>query len=1311
MSATTRRVPSSTEVEQLLLRDARVQDACVVGEGQAAVVWVVPRRAVRVEALEALLREHLGGEVPPVALIDALPTGEAGGPDSRALANLAPATPARLARLEARLRESGHEAVALAGPNHPEERFEPLDELFPPALHPRQGNATAAQARESSAPVGDAGGRPSLVDSGPRVAPPGNPAVLPDALRRVVELHPDRTVTFIDTEGARETLRYVELRDEALQLLGGLQARGLKKGDRVMFLLEKPAEFIRAFWACTLGGVVPVPMAVPPSLERTNAGMARVLSVAERLGNPLVFCGASSVSALEALGMRALSLSSLDRSAAGTPVALEQGDPAILSFTSGSTGRPKGVVLSHYNLLSMAGGMLHAGWYTEQDLGLGWMPLDHVAGLEYIHLNSLCAGTSQIIVARDYILADILRWMDLHSEFRATVSWAPNFAFGLVADRLARGVRRPWDLSSVRVLGNAGEPIVAETMQRFVAPLAQDGLRQDAVCPMWGMAETSSVYTGARGVHTHADEPHVLLGPPLAGAAFRIVDDQDTVVPEGTVGHLQVRGDPVLAGYLDDPPLNAQSFTKDGWFRTGDLAVIHGEQMAIAGRQKELLIVNGNNVYPHEIEAVVELVPGVLPSYAAVAPTRVGGTQTDEVIVFFVPAPGAPPLGELLRSIREAVGRALGIQVAYLVPLEKHQVPRTELGKRGRTELRRRFESGELASERRVAERLLGGPSTLPRCLAVPRWVERSRPLAREASASPGRLLLVADEAFASALGERLAGRREVVRVTPGRAREVLSAAGARFEEIVYAVGREEAASRSGREVLVSTVSPLLELVQALAPVAASAPVRLLVVAPEVDGTSAAHAAPLLVPGLLWSAMAETAGLEARIVWVPSETREAARCVAGELELAGSARELAYREGRRLELGFSPWLPAPLAAPQRLEREGLYLVTGALGGVGQLWARYLRRSLGAKLLLVGRRARDTVIEAFERELGGDAHYVSVDVTDAAKLQDVLRQAEARHGRPFSGAFHFAGALEASPLGRQTPEGLVREAAAHALGAVSLAEAFQARPEALLVFTSSLMGTLGAGLHASYCAASGFVDRFARVLALQGRRAVTVSFSAIRATGMARELRASPPGYRMLEPSQAVASLVLAVESGASHVLVGVEGSALPWRPAGLGAGEPLEQAHVFVLRGAGAPSLEGESGAVPHAVDSFPRRPDGTVDREALAARELDGGSSGPLGPLEEVVVDAFREVLGVGDVGLRSGFFSLGGSSLQATRVMARINEATGLRLREPVLFENPSVSQLVAYLRRTVDVSQLDVSQLSDAQVDLLLRSLQPS
>jgi NADP-dependent 3-hydroxy acid dehydrogenase YdfG len=912
----------------------------------------------------------------------------------------------------------------------------------------------------------------------------------------------------------------------------------------------------------------------------------------------------------------------------------------------------------------------------------------------------------------------MLRWLELLAEFRATQSWAPHFAFGLVAERLEKGEPRGWDLSCIRALNCAGEAIVAGTLRRFLAVLARHGLREDALCPMWGMAETSSTLAVTRGVRTHADEPYVELGAPVAGAALRVVDEQERVVPEGTVGHLQVRGAAVLSGYLEDGALNAQSFTPEGWLRTGDLAVVRDGRMAIAGRQKEVLIINGANVHPHEIEAVVEQVPGVLPSFSAACPTREPGALTDELVVFFVPSPDAPPLGALLRSIREQVGRTLGLAVSHLVPLAEHQVPKTQLGKRGRSELRRRFESGELAAERRGAERLLGGPSTLPRCLAVPRLVPRPQ-LSPGEPPPAGPLLLLAGAGFATALRERLSGRRVVwVESGPGeaerwaRALAEQAAEGARFEEVVYVAGGEERPPRAPREALEEGIAPLLRRVQTLAPLAAQAPLRLQVVVPHAGEGSPPELASLLLPGLLRSAVAEVPGLEARLVWVPPEPERAAECVAAELTGLRRGPEVSWREGVRWERAFTPWQPSRLEAPRHLKPGGCYLVTGALGGLGQAWARYLRQALGARLLLVGRRERDALAEAMEREL--EAVYASVDLTDGARLREVVRQAESRLGRPLDGAFHFAGTWQAVPLARETARGLVQGAAAHVLGALAVAEAFRDRPEALLVFTSSLMGTLGVEQQASYGAASGFIDRFVEGLAAQGRHAVAVAFSPVRGTGMARTVRAAPPGCRMLEPTQALAALALAVESGRSGVfLAGVEGSAWPWRAVGLGAGEPLEQAHLFFSPDAGGapPHVEADLPVALHPVASLPRRDDGTVDREALATELAGLLGEGPLSPLEEVVAEAFREVLGASEVGARTDFFALGGSSLQASRVVARLNERLGLRLREVALFEHPSVSRLAAWLQQSVSLDAVDVSLLSDAQVDLLLRVLGPS
>ncbi|WNZ63815.1 SDR family NAD(P)-dependent oxidoreductase [Myxococcus sp. MxC21-1] len=1052
--------------------------------------------------------------------------------------------------------------------------------------------------------------------------------------------------------------------------------------------------------------------------------------------------------------------------------------PAILSFTSGSTGRPKGVVLKHANLMAMGEGMVAGGWYLPGDVGVSWMPLDHVAGTSYPHLLALRTRTPHVLVARDYVLADVLRWLDLLTEFGGTMSWAPNFAYGLVADRLEHEERRAWRLEQVRVLASGGESVLPATLRRFSEPLRDSGLREDAVCPAWGMAETSSFFSMTRGVRTHPVEGATELGPPPVGAALRVVDDTDAVVPEGQVGHLQARGAQVLSGYLDDAELNARSFTADGWFRTGDMAVIQDGQMSIAGRQKEVLILHGNNVYPQDIEEVVESVPGVLPSYTVACPTRSGTAQTDELAVCFVPTPDAPPLAELLRSIREKVGRVLGFHVAHLLPLAREQVPRTELGKRGRTELRRRFEAGELGAEYHRALSVLGGPATMPPCLAVSRWVPR--PLATRAG-TRGAVVVIADEAFTEALREQADGR-EVVRVAPEASGELVRAIEALAERRVpcgdvvvllpeaqetpalrESLLREEmtapderhqdAASRApGRGVsggvaapdqgtasdgamqaapaahlaapaqgtasdavpqaaVASRMAPLLHVLQSLSNRGEDAPVvRVLAVLPESGGDDAASLAALLTPGLLWSAVAEVPGLEVRVAWTPPDVSATAHAVARELASQDAAREVAWREGTRWERVFTPWTPPPLAAPQRLKRGGLYLVTGALGGLGREWARQLRQGLDARLLLVGRRPHGPEARALESELG-TSKYVSVDVTDEVALRNAVRDAEAHFGQSLDGAFHFAGTLTPVALEHETPETLVQGAAAHALGARAIATVLKDRPQAVCVFAASLMGTLGAGRHAAYCAGTAFLERFAERLTAQGRHAVAVSLSQVRETGLARSLGAAPPGYRVLEPSQALASVALAVEHAPAHLLSGVVASAWPWRQAGLGEGQRLDTAHVFLVQRPGDVLPVGLSDAVLHPLPEWPRRADGAVDRDALAADLSGVGDGAAAGPFETVVMDAFHEVLGAQGVGAGSDFFTLGGSSLQATRVVARINERTGLQLREVALFEHPTATALAEHVRRVVDLTQLDISVLSDAQVDLLLRVLEPT
>ncbi|HLL84890.1 MAG TPA: AMP-binding protein, partial [Longimicrobium sp.] len=789
-------------------------------------------------------------------------------------------TPAWRRRLEEQLRGAGLEAVAVVGRPTRHEAFEPLDELLPRELLPRLFEDSAPPPSSAgAAPV--SGARPSLVVGPARERPPGAPAVLTELLRDSAQRFPARTVTFIDAAGRREVLTFRELWEEGLAFCGGLQAAGLRSGEFLVFQLRSPRAFVTAFWGCALGGIIPVPVACPPAYDAANPLAARLVSISERLQRPWLLADGADAAGAEALGLRVMRCASVDRARAGTPAPLEPGDTALLPFTSGSTGVPKAVVLSHDNLIAMGEGMVRGGWHHPEDHPVSWMSLDHPAALANPHLVSLRTGSPHVLVARDYVLADVLRWLDLVTELRATSSWAPNFAFGLINDRLEKGERRAWDLGPMRTLTTAGEFVVPGTMRRLVELLAPYGLRRDAVCPGWGMAETSSFYCFERGVREDSAGAFVHLGGPMVGGEMRIVNDGDEVVPEGTVGHLQVRGAAVLARYLNAPEVNASSFTPDGWFRTGDLALMREGSVALTGREKEMLIIGGANVFPYEIETVVDAVEGVLPSYTIACGTREAGAQTDSILLFFALAPGAPPLGQVLRGIRERVGRVLGFSVSILVPLERGQIPRTELGKKGRTELKRRFEAGEFLAERRRVDRILGGPATMPRCLAVPRWAPRPQPRGE----GPARALLLAgEEGLTAALRAKAGPGRRVIRVTAGphaeplaegdgyqvdvrtpgaaaRVLEALEARGVPVEDVVLAPPALEGSPARAAAALMAWALPW---VQALAVRAAARPVRLFAALPEVEGPSGPGVARLLLPGLLWSAAAEQPGLEVR---------------------------------------------------------------------------------------------------------------------------------------------------------------------------------------------------------------------------------------------------------------------------------------------------------------------------------------------------------------------------------------------------------------------------------------------------------------
>lgn len=512
-------------------------------------------------------------------------------------------------------------------------------------------------------------------------------------------------VIYVRNDGAERRQSYAELLAEAGRIAGGLRRQGVKGGDLVLLQLEAGEDFIPGFWGCVLAGAVAVPVAVAPTFSHPNSALQKLLNAGKLLERAPVLASGAAVEGLRRLPVKlgtlagaVLDLDELRRSPAddGWPQRSAE-DVAVLLLTSGSTGQPKGVPLTHRNLLAMAAGTIESNGFTAAEVTLNWMALDHVGSVSFLGTMATALGCTQIHVPTGHVLQEPLRWLDLISRHRATISWAPNFAFTLFLDRAAAVQAGTWDLGSMRFLVNAGEPVVARTARKFITLLHAHGLPAGALRPAFGMSETCSGITWSRGLtleNTGDDQAFVGLGPAIPGAEMRVVGETGAELPEGESGMLQLRGLSVFGGYFRNPEENARVF-KDGWFETGDLAFLKDGCLHIAGRLKDVIIVNGANFYCHEIESAAEGVPGLIKTCTAACAVRDAAAETDQLALFFcVEAGHRANLDAIVRSLRTRLSQHVGIAPAHLVALEPGEVPKTEIGKIQRARLKQAFEAG-----------------------------------------------------------------------------------------------------------------------------------------------------------------------------------------------------------------------------------------------------------------------------------------------------------------------------------------------------------------------------------------------------------------------------------------------------------------------------------------------------------------------------------------------------------------------------------------------------------------------------------------
>ena len=508
-----------------------------------------------------------------------------------------------------------------------------------------------------------------------------------------------------DADGRASFRSYGQLLQEAGRWLGGLQALGVRAGDRVILQVTDALALWTALWACFLGGVVPVVVAVEAGHDPQHPTVKKLLDAWERLGRPWVVADDGLVAAVAGLadGLRVAGLGEVGGGAPGAAHRAAADDVALMLLTSGSTGQAKIVALTHRNLLSMTAGTIQMNRFGAQDVTLNWMPLDHVGALVFLGIMAVDLGCTQVHVPTDLLLRQPLRWLELIDRHRASISWAPNFAFSLINNQAQALAQRSFDLSSMRFLVNAGEQVGRATARRFLTLLQAHGLPPDALRPAFGMSETCSGITWSAGLtlelleqeHEHGALP---LGRPIPGASARVVDDDGDALPAGAVGRVQLRGPSVTPGYFADPERNREVFAADGWFTTGDLGCLRDGELVITGRKKQEIIVHGVNHAAHEIEGLIEEIDGVRTAHTAAFAVRDPAREVEVLAVVLSPlADDETQWPALVRRVRGHLARRLGLVPGHIVPVRAHEVPKTSIGKIQRELLRERLERGDFA--------------------------------------------------------------------------------------------------------------------------------------------------------------------------------------------------------------------------------------------------------------------------------------------------------------------------------------------------------------------------------------------------------------------------------------------------------------------------------------------------------------------------------------------------------------------------------------------------------------------------------------
>jgi fatty-acyl-CoA synthase len=524
-----------------------------------------------------------------------------------------------------------------------------------------------------------------------------------------------------------EAISYARLRDEARVVAQRLLAAGLQPGERIGLVAETDGDFVRGFFACQYAGLTPAPLPLPAPLGGREAYVAQITRQLES-ADAAALLGPAAITAWFAEapppGVRFFgAIADLPEAAEAALPTIGADDPCYLQFSSGSTRFPMGVLVTHRALMANAQAITRHGLQVRpEDRAISWLPLYHDMGLVGFLLSPLSCQMSVDLLPTGAFVRRPLLWLDLIGRNRATISYSPTFGYELCARRAEAAGVEGLDLAHWRIAGLGGDMIRTGPLNDFAERFAPAGFSPTAFVASYGMAEATLALTMAplgeglaaetldidrleRDDRAVAAAPSarsrafVRCGPALPEHELQIRGDHGRTLPERAVGRVFARGPSLMQGYLNQPEETVRVLSPDGWLDTGDIGFLDRGEIVLTGRSKDLMIINGRNIWPQDLEWSCEAeAPGVRSG--DVAAFSVPGGEEEQVVVLVQTRSSDPAVREALAAEVGRVLRQRHSVEAEVRLVGAHALPQTSSGKLSRSKAKAAYLAGAYDPER-----------------------------------------------------------------------------------------------------------------------------------------------------------------------------------------------------------------------------------------------------------------------------------------------------------------------------------------------------------------------------------------------------------------------------------------------------------------------------------------------------------------------------------------------------------------------------------------------------------------------------------